>query len=131
MKVPILCLAALGGGCASVGSNALVSSDPIPVEVWTGGDDGLTQRVRDAVEEGFARSPRFKLVDGGTPNALRVMIPTHVEGTEMSGRTRVTYQLRLERDGRRLRDTQGVCWEEQISKCGEQVVRAAIKAVAP
>ncbi|HUQ94518.1 MAG TPA: hypothetical protein VM120_22740, partial [Bryobacteraceae bacterium] len=28
------------------------------VEVWVGGDDGLTQRLRDATEHAFQSSPR-------------------------------------------------------------------------
>jgi len=99
------------------------STTPLAVEVWTGGDDGLTQRLAEVVKKEFRASSRFVLADAGTDGgALRVIIPTHVDWREVGPRTRVTYRLELERDGRRIALSGGACWEVELRQCARQVV---------
>jgi hypothetical protein len=99
---------------------------PVPVEVWTGGDDGLTQRLRDAVEDRLRASPRFVMLPGGVAaNPLRVTIPTHVHWRDFGLRTRVRYQLELIRGGRDLGRHAGSCWEAELNRCADQILRAA------
>lgn len=95
---------------------------PLAVEVWTGGDDGLTQRLADAVREEFRASPRFRMVVGRS-GALRVIIPTHVGWRDIGTRTRVTYRLELERGGRRTAVAGGACWEADLRVCARQILQ--------
>jgi hypothetical protein len=106
---------------------AVVTEAKTPVEVWTGGDDGLTQRLADAIEAKLQTSSRFALTSAGTvPNALKIIIPTHVGWREVAGKTRVSYQLGLERDGRRISARGGECWETELELCAQQVVRTVV-----
>ena len=99
------------------------------VELWTGGDDGLTQRLAVAVREEFRTSDRFSLAEvGGTPEALKVIIPTHVAWRDVGNRTRVTYRLELERQGRRWVVKAGNCWETDLAHCAQQLVRTVAAA---
>ncbi len=117
------CAAALAGCVASVGPRAL-NAAVSPVEVWTGGDDGLTQRLADAVEDELRRSIRFSYGEAGAvPGALKVIIPTHVHLRDVGDQTRVTYRLELERDGQRRRAKGGSCRESELKRCAQQVVR--------
>ena len=105
-----------------------VSHYAVPVEVGAGGDDGLTQRLADAVRTGFEHSAHFRLSASGTLNALKVTIPTHVGWDEINGRTRVSYQLRLDRGGRHLGNSSGTCWENELAACAAQMVEIASRA---
>ena len=133
MKVAAaLLLSITSAACSTAGNDTLaVSHDAVPVAVSTGGDDGLTQRLADAVRSGFEHSARFKLSPAGTPNVLKATIPTHVGWKEINGRTRVSYQLRLERGDRHLGDSSGVCWENDLGACAAQMVEAASRATLP
>lgn len=123
-----LCL----GGCSMPGNQHAMTAASAPrtqVELWTGGDDGLTQRLADAVREEFRMSGRFLLIEaGGTPEALKVIIPTHVGWQEVGKRTRVTYLLELESRGRRSAARGGSCWETKLAQCAQQVVRTVAAA---
>jgi hypothetical protein len=102
------------------------------MELWTGGDDGLTQRLADAVREEFRQSGRFALVEaGGDAGALRVGIPTHVAWQVVEGRTRLTYRLELERGGRRVAATGGSCWEDELDRCARMLVRTVAGGSKP
>jgi hypothetical protein len=127
--VTAVLLSMMSAACSTAGSDTLaLSHDAVPVEVWTGGDDGLTQRLVDAVRNRFERSAQFRLSPSGTPNALKVTIPTHVGWEEINGKTRVSYQMRLERGNRLLGDSSGVCWETDLEGCANQVVETASRA---
>jgi hypothetical protein len=63
--------------------------NPIPVEVWRGGDDGLTLTLADAFENAFTASPYFILSSGRKKGTLVVRIPTHVGWRQIGKRTRV------------------------------------------
>jgi hypothetical protein len=127
-----LLLSMTRAACSTAGNDTLaVSRGPVPVEFSTGGDDGLTLRLADAVRRGFRHTAHFKLSPAGTPNILKVTIPTHVGWKQINGRTRVSYQLRLERGGRYLGDSSGVCWETDLGACAAQVVQTASRATTP
>lgn len=103
----------------------LGGSAPVPVEVWTGGDDALTQRFAVAVEDEFRTSPHFVLVNhGAAGGALKVVVPGHVGWRDFGSRTRVTYGLELEREGRRTKLSGGACWESDMRRCARQIVRS-------
>ena len=64
------------------------SAKPMLVQVWCGGDDGLTLRLRDAVENAFKASSAFALSSGKRPGTLIVTI------TQMSYGSRWERELR-------------------------------------
>jgi hypothetical protein len=118
------------GGCLAAQPSATDRQRAaVPVEVWTGGDDGLTRRLADAVRDEFKQSALFALTPASTPNSLRVSIPTNVEWEQVGGRTRVAYKLRLARGDRTFGVTAGVCWENDLRTCARQVVEEATNSI--
>ena len=103
-------------------------TNPIPVQIVTGGDDGFTQRLADAARGKFEKSAAFTLAPASATNALIVTIPTHVEWQEVGRKTRISYKLRLERAGRVLEESGGACWENELHVCAESILVAAGRA---
>lgn len=130
MKVPAaLLLTILGSGCATPRNDAVASrSGFVPVNISTEGDDGLTQRLADAIRTDFGRSSVFRVTGAGTPSVLKVTIPT-VAWKQIGSRTRVTYQAIFERVGSRVIARGGVCWETELAACSAQIVKTASRAV--
>jgi hypothetical protein len=125
LAVGLTCLA----GCGASGGSRDLNARVTPVEIWTGGDDGLTQRLADAVADELRRSARFSYGEAGAvPDALKAVIPTHVRWREVGDKTRVTYRLELERDGRRRSARGGSCWEAELKRCAQQVVQTIATA---
>lgn len=106
------------------------SARPTLVEVWSGGDDGLTQRLRVATENAFKSSPDFKVSSGKKPGTLVVTIPTHVQWKHIGGRTKVFYTVEFaSAENQRIGIHKGSCWGDTITKCANQIVQnARIKA---
>ena len=100
----------------------------VPVEVVTGGDDGLTQRLADAIRIELESSAAFTLAPASASNPLIVTIPTHVGWEDVGSRTQVMYELRLDRGGKNLSNTGGKCWEHELRVCALSVVEAARRA---
>jgi hypothetical protein len=97
-----------------------------PVEVWCGGDDGLTTGVCQAVVEAFNSSPDFELSSGDMPGSLVVTIPTNVDWKEIGKRTRVMYKVEFtSTDDRKLATRKGTCWEGEFGTCANQVIKYA------
>ena len=69
------------GVCVAVTADTIdgPSAKRIPVDLWSVGDDGLSQRLREAVENAFKSSPDFALSSGEKPGTLVVTIPTNVD----------------------------------------------------
>ena len=100
--------------------------NPIPVEVWRGGDDGLTLRLADALENAFTASPYFILSSGRKKGTLVVKIPTHVGCRQIGKRTRVLYKVEFAAaDDQNVGGSAGSCWEDAITQCAAQVVKDA------
>jgi hypothetical protein len=131
MIVMAFVIAAASAACSmQSGNHPAVTPNPVAVEVWTVGDDGLTQRLADAVRREFDYSARFKLAASGTPGALMVTIPTHVGGKGINGKTRVRYRVQFERDRRSMAVGGGACWDADLTVCAMQIVEAAGRAAA-
>lgn len=102
---------------------------PTPVEVWTVGDDGLTQRLRDAVETKFKSSSDFALSIGKKEGTLIVTIPTNVSWTKEGTRTRLRYTVELSSiDDVGIGKSSGSCWDDNLAECASQIYRGAQKA---
>ena len=96
------------------------------VEVWVGGDDGLTQRLRDATEHAFQSSPRFILSSGKKTGTLVVTIPTNVRWKQFGKRTQVFYNVKFaSTDQQNLGTGKGSCWDDEFATCAAHIVRAA------
>jgi hypothetical protein len=112
--------------CASSAAPA----KPTPVEVWCGGDDGLTSRLRDAVEGAFKSSPDFTLSWGKKSGTLVVTIPTNVAWEQVGKRTRVLYNVGCtSAEDQKLGSSTGKCWDDDLSNCATQILKDA-KTVA-
>lgn len=102
------------------------SNKPTFVEVWCGGDDGLTIRLRDVLENVFEASSDFVLSWGNKPGTLIVTIPTHVGWKEDGKRTRVFYNVVFTTvDDRPLGSYKGSCWDDAMKKCAYKIVKDA------
>lgn len=99
---------------------------PMPVEVWCNGDDGLTIRLRDALENAFKSSPDFHLSSEKEPRSLVVTIPTNVGWKQFGRRTKILYTVEFaSSDNHSLGESKGSCWDDEFSRCATQVVKHA------
>ncbi|MCX6624521.1 MAG: hypothetical protein NTY38_26370 [Acidobacteria bacterium] len=122
----------------SPAENIVVISDPpvtwirprgTPVEVWVGGDDGLTQRLGVALESAFDKSHDFTPSHGKRPGTLIVSVPTNVDWKEFGNRTQVRFTIDFKTaDDVSIGRSEGRCWEDAIAKCAAQVLRDAKRA---
>jgi len=93
-----------------------------PVEVWRGGDDGLTLRFTDALEEALIGSVALAAGQGKLPGTLVVTIPTNLRWEAVGRRTRVFYDIVLtDHLDRRVGRTGGTCWDDQLGDCAARV----------
>ena len=94
-----------------------------PVEVWCGGDDGLTQRLFAALQITFQSSPHFTLSTGRKPGTLVATIPTNVEWRQIGRRTLVSYTVDFtSTDNLNLGVSKGSCWDNSFAKCAAKIV---------
>ena len=111
-----------------------VCPNPVPppeqtrtlVEVWCGGDDGLTTGVCHAVEEAFKSTPDFELSSGNKPGTMVVTIPSNVDWKQIGKRNRVFYTVEFtSTDDRKLATRKGTCWEGEFGNCANQIIKQA------
>ncbi len=118
-------------GVALIGNCALYAAPakPTPVEVWTGGDDGLTQRLRDEIENKFKSSSDFVLSSGKQRGSLIVTIPTHIAWTQKGTRTYVRYKVEFSSsDDVGIGKSSGSCWDDNLADCAAQIYGGAQRA---
>jgi hypothetical protein len=102
------------------------SGKPRPVEVWRGGDEELTGRLKNTLESAFESSPDFVLSRGKKPGTLMVMIPTHVRSQQVGGRTQVLYTAEFAAtDDQRIGASTGSCWDDALMTCASQIIKDA------
>lgn len=98
----------------------------IPIEFRHVGDDGLSKKLADQVENAFKRSPEFLLSSGRKPGTLFVMIPTNVDWKDVGPKTKVLYTVEFSADdNRKIGGRKGSCWEDELPKCAAQIVEHA------
>lgn len=105
-----------------------LSSKAISVEVWRGGDDGLTSKLADALEEKFRQTPPFIVGPASERESLKVTIPGNVRWKQIGVRTQVQFDVNFSRASRQIGTSKGVCWEDNLPRCAEIIVEDARKA---
>jgi hypothetical protein len=121
-------LAAIVAACLTVEvcATGAARPKPTPIEVWTGGDDGMTARLRDAIEGAFSKSSSdFILSSGKKQGTLIVTIPTHVRWKQIGRRTIVYYTVNFASVDHTLGARKGSCPDDMLSKCADQVLKHA------
>lgn len=114
---------------------------PIPVEFWHVGDDGLSQKLIVAVETAFRQSSDFRLVPIGAGRRLVVTIMRNVQWEPVGEKIKATYTVRFSSlDGnasanpdlqersalaKEIRTRKGSCWDSDLPKCAAQIVDEA------
>lgn len=102
--------------------------DNRPVEVWIGGDDGYTQRLRNLLEDMFSRSPNVQMSNGKKPGTLLVTIPNHVAWKRMEKRTLIMYDVEFSIVGRKgVNKKSGSCWGDNMKICANAILQEATR----
>jgi hypothetical protein len=100
----------------------------VPVEVWRGGDDGLTIRLGEAIEAAFQASSLFTLSGGLKPGTLVVTIPSNVDWKEVGSRVRVSFKVTYTDPAERpLGRAAGKCWDDELPVCAAEILKRARK----
>ena len=108
-------------GCFYTGA----SLGAVPVELWTGGDDALTQRFADSVRAAISESRDFTEAPANK-GALVMRIPTHVYWSEVRGKINFSVVVIMtDHQSKYLGVSTGSCWEEEMRRCAERVVADA------
>ncbi len=98
----------------------------IVVAVRCNADDGLSLRLKEAIEKAFKSSRDFSLSSGREPSAFTATIPTNVGWKQRGGRTRVSYTMEFSSvDNQSLGSIAGSCWDDGLAKCASQIVKKA------
>jgi hypothetical protein len=92
--------------------------------VLVNADDGLSLRLADAIRSEVGKSSHLSLAPRKGPAALVITITTNVGWEQVKGRTLVKYRVQYERTGM-TKDDSGTCWENELPRCGKQIVAAA------
>ena len=111
---------------ASPSQSQSAASRRVLIEVWAGGDDGLTQRLKVSLQGEFKHSQPFRLSEGKKPHTLIVTIPTNVGWDRDGARTKVLYSVDFSStDGKVFGHSKGSCWEDDLPKCSTRIVSDA------
>lgn len=103
------------------------SDERTPVEVWRAGDDGLTVKVAEAIEQEININHRLRLSRGGQPGSLIILVPKNVAWKAMNQKTEVEYTVEYETlDKRRLGSSSGSCFDDALTLCANDIVATAI-----
>jgi hypothetical protein len=97
---------------------------------WTG-DDGLTLRFREKLEEALESSRDFVVTRRAGGEKLRLTIPTHLYWKETRGQTHFQYVVIFtDQNSKYLGVSIGSCWDEdaEMRGCAQSVLRDAANA---
>jgi hypothetical protein len=113
-------LAAVLGACDTT-SGPPGSSLKRPVELWTRGDDGLTQRFSEAFEDAIRGDTNLTLALGNearTTSTIVATIQEHLNWKSVGPKTEVSYRIEFENaTGKKLGNSIGSCWEDELQTC--------------
>jgi hypothetical protein len=102
------------------------TSSKTVVDVTCSADDGLSQRLRDSIENKFSSSPDFQINSGKTPPAMIVSIPTKVSWKNVKKRAKVIYAIDFKLpSGQQIGQSKGDCWDDNLAECASHIVSDA------
>src|SRR5215471_13432469 len=104
-----------------------IPTQSTPTLVWVrcNGDDGLTQRLCDALKRAFKSASDFQLSSGQKPGTLIVAVPTNVGWKRVGRRTRALYTIDFTLGGKNLGSSKGSCWDGELEKCAAEILKHA------
>jgi hypothetical protein len=115
-----MCVLTIAAGCVASASPRY----PIPVEVWRGGDDGLTIKLADAISSAFRASPDFVLSNERQAGAITISIPSNVPWKQIGNRTQVLYVANFSSaTSENLGTSTGACWDDELTRCADKILR--------
>lgn len=98
-------------------------SERLPVAVSLTGDDGLTNKLRDALRDALQRHPVLRPQRVGEEPVIAIRSDSNVIW-KMSGRGSVViYTVYLLQGGLRSEPVTGNCVERSMSKCAADIMR--------
>ena len=101
-------------------------TDRAPVNVLRVGDDGLTNRLGEAIEKAFDACSGFKVAQFDVSRwSLAVTILHNVTWKMVNGRTKVFFGVEYVVRQKEHTTLSGSCWEDQLTDCAAQIVHAA------
>ncbi len=104
--------------------------EPVHVEILRGGDDGLTNKLSDAIESAFATSDAFALKRGDKSKTLTITIPTNVDWKRVENHNEVFYTIELkQKSPERTETDSGSCRDDKLSVCADRIFRSALAFV--
>jgi hypothetical protein len=106
------------------------------IEVWTQGDDGLTQRLSVAVNSAFEHSRHFALSTSQKPGTIYVIIVVDefAGWKKVGSRKRITVRTEITQSPPNAHPTLDIhgatvadlrCWENDLRACADTVERLA------
>jgi hypothetical protein len=111
----------LGAACLTlavlIASPALAAT---PVELWKGGDDGLTNHAYDVLEKAFGGATDFSLARSGE-GVLKVAITNHLRSDTTF---RVTAPYEISRAGAAPLVGEATCTETTLPVCADKILSA-------
>jgi hypothetical protein len=87
------------------------------------GDDGLSQNLRVALQEGLRSHRTLRLADPGGEAVLTIRSESNVGWDRLGGRVVVIYDIFVDRGERESGSRIGICYERQMSKCVNDILR--------
>jgi hypothetical protein len=117
-------------------SSGATPADPptrrVPVNVQLTGDDGLSQNLSWALEERLRTHPHLRLAESSGESVVTIRSDSNVGWDRLAGRIVVIYTVFVGRSGGGAEPVTGICYERQMSKCVNDILRlASIQAELP
>lgn len=113
-----------------VGGTVAARAAVTPVMVEQGGDDGLTNRLVDEIQNRIMTSRSLTMnVDGSNP--FFISIPSNVGWNVVAGQTIVTTLIKFRRGERSFGQIQVTCRETQLAACARKIVTEAENKAMP
>jgi hypothetical protein len=128
----VVACAAVLAACAPVHRPAVGASQTnagahrVAVEVWRGGDDGLTIRFGEALEAALNGSPVFFAVSITTPEATRLTIEHNLRSLGRGDNAKAAFLITLStRDRVLMGAIPGQCRQRALESCAARVISRA------
>ena len=104
----------------------------VPVAVQLVGDDGLSQNLSAALQEGLRTHPRLRLAESAGEARLTIRSAGNVRWDRLGGRVIIIYTVFVGRGDDEAEPDTGICYERRMSKCVNDILRIAdIEAERP